>query len=359
LKPQWIDQRVSLASVIERVQASRRHAMDTEFERVRTFWPKLALVQLALGDSIVLVDPLAFEDLSAFGAALHNGAPWLMHSASEDLIALKPLSAAMPQQLFDTQIAASLCGLGAALSYQKLVKQELDVDLAKSETRSDWTRRPLSHEQLEYAADDVRHLDALADRLGDKLTQLGRLDWLWQDGARQISASWEMAYPDNPHHEFRTAFKLDDEAQVRLCTLLTWREQVARSEDRPRTWVLDNALAMDLAQSPPRSGAEMLDKVRSCRAFPRRLLADVVDLLATAMPSVGFLPAPAPMDRDTEASMKKLRERIDQGASELAIDSSTLCTRRMLEARIREGRWPSDCTPWRIDLLEPLTKGIV
>lgn len=359
MKPQWIDQRVSLASVIERVQASPRHAMDTEFERVRTFWPRLALVQVALGDSIVLVDPFAFEDLSAFGAALHNGAPWLMHSASEDLIALKPLSSAMPQHLFDTQIAASLCGLGAALSYQKLVKQELDVDLAKSETRSDWTRRPLSHDQLEYAADDVRHLDALADQLGEKLTRLGRLDWLWQDGARQISASWEMAYPDNPHHEFRTAFKLDDESQVRLCTLLTWREQVARNEDRPRTWVLDNALAMDLAQNPPRSGAELLDKVRSCRAFPRRLLGEAVDLLATAMPSVGFLPAPAPMDRDTEASTKKLRERIDQCATELAIDSSTLCTRRMLEARIREGRWPGDCTPWRIALLEPLTKGIV
>lgn len=354
MTPQWIDERVSLTSVIEAMHAAPRHVLDTEFERVRTFWPKLALIQIALPGRIVLVDPLALEDLADFGSALHNGAPWLMHSASEDLIALKPLAPAAPERLFDTQIAAALCGLGTALSYQKLVKQELDVDLAKSETRSDWVRRPLSPEQIEYAADDVVHLEALADRLSERLDRLGRLAWLWQDGARQIGASWHMPYPENPHHEMRTAFKLPVEAQMRLCRLLRWREQVARSDDRPRTWVIDNALAVEFASTPPTSSQHLLARLQTCRAFPRRRAGELIELLASNEPDASFHPAPEPLDRDTEKRMQKLREAIDARATELSIDPSTLCTRRLLEARVRDGRWPDDCTAWRIELLEPL-----
>jgi ribonuclease D len=359
LRPQWIDQRDSLASVIDAMQASPRHALDTEFERVRTFWPKLALIQIALPDRIALVDPLALPELDNFAGALLNGAPWLMHSASEDVIALKPLSKQMPQRLFDTQIAAALCGIGTALSYQKLVKQELDVDLAKSETRSDWVRRPLSPEQIDYAADDVIHLEALADRLGERLQQLGRLDWLYQDGARQIAASWDMPYPDNPHHEFRTAFKLNVDTQVRLRALLQWREQVARSDDRPRTWIIDNAVAIEFADSPPTSGSSMLSKLQACRAFPRRRADELIDVLNAAKADDSFKPAPQPFDRDTEKRIQQLRERIDAHATELGIDPSTLCTRRLLEARVREGRWPSDCTAWRIEQLEPLAQGLL
>jgi ribonuclease D len=359
LTSQWIDERVSLASVVEAMQAAPRHALDTEFERVRTFWPKLALIQIALPDRVALVDPLALGELGDFAGALLNGAPWLMHSASEDVIALKPLSQHMPQRLFDTQIAAALCGVGTALSYQKLVKQELDVDLAKSETRSDWVRRPLSPEQIEYAADDVIHLEALADRLGERLQQLGRLDWLYQDGARQIAASWDMPYPDNPHHEFRTAFKLPVEVQVRLRALLKWREDVARSDDRPRTWIIDNAVAIEFADTPPTSGPALLGKLQACRAFPRRRAGELIDLLNEARADDSFKPAPQPFDRDTEKRMQQLRERIDARAAELAIDPSTLCTRRLLEARVRDGRWPDDCTAWRVEQLEPLARGLL
>jgi ribonuclease D len=359
LRPHWIDERDSLASVIDAMQSAPRHALDTEFERVRTFWPKLALIQIALPGRIALVDPLALTELDDFAAALLNGAPWLMHSASEDVIALKPLSRQMPQRLFDTQIAAALCGIGTALSYQKLVKQELDVDLAKSETRSDWVRRPLSPEQIEYAADDVIHLEALADRLGERLQQLERLDWLYQDGARQIAASWDMPYSDNPHHEFRTAFKLPVEVQVRLRALLKWREEVARSDDRPRTWIIDNTIAVEFADTPPTSGSAMLSKLQACRAFPRRRAGELIDLLNAARADATFKPAPQPFDRDTEKRMQQLRDRIDAHAAELAIDPSTLCTRKLLEARVRDGRWPDDCTAWRVEQLEPLTTGLL
>ena len=354
MKTDWIDNRVSLASVMDAMQGLPRLALDTEFERVRTFWPKLALVQIALEDRVALVDPLTWEDPALFGTALHQGTSWLMHSASEDLVALKPLSPQMPTRLFDTQMAAALCGLGAALSYQKLVKLELDIDLPKGETRSDWLQRPLSAAQLEYAADDVLHLDALADRLGDRLEKMGRLDWLMQDGERQIAASWLMPYGDNPHHDFRTAYKLSLDAQRRLCALMHWREQTARSEDRPRTWVLDNGVAMDLAHSPPANSNALLALVQASRAFPKRRASEVLDVLAEANCGDTFKPAPEPLDRDTEKHIKTLRERIDAHAIELGIEPATLCTRKLLEARVRDGQWPTDCTPWRIQQLEPL-----
>ena len=226
--PQWIDDRVSLTQVLEAMQASPMHVLDTEFERVRTFWPKLALVQVALPARNVLIDPLAFADLGDLGRVLGNGRPWLMHSASEDLVALKPLTEHAPTALFDTQIAAALLGLGSSLAYQKLVQSELGVSLAKSETRSDWLQRPLSAEQIDYAADDVIHLQALCDRLGDRLDRLGRMDWLWQDGQRQIAAGYELLPSANPHHEFRAAYKLPLAAQVRLVAVLEWRERTAQ-----------------------------------------------------------------------------------------------------------------------------------
>jgi ribonuclease D len=200
----------------------------------------------------------------------------------------------------------------------------------------------------------VLHLHALADRLGERLDALGRLDWLWQDGARQLAASWDLPYPANPHHEYRTAHKIPLAAQVRLAALLHWRERVARDGDRPRTWIIDNAVAMELAVTPPANGQALLGMLQACRAFPRPRAGEVIELLQRAAPDAAFQPAPAPFDRDTEQRMKKLRDAIDARAAELAIDPSTLCTRRLLEARVRDGRWPADCTPWRVEMLEPL-----
>ena len=140
-------------------QRPARIGLDTEFIRERTFWPQLALVQMAVGQDILLIDPL----IPGMTEAL---APWLadesivkvMHSASEDLVAFKWACGVLPRPLFDTQIGASLAGIGGGMGYQKLVAEITGVALAKGETRSDWMRRPLSDSQLQYAADDVEHL---------------------------------------------------------------------------------------------------------------------------------------------------------------------------------------------------------
>src|SRR6185295_12655599 len=175
----------------------------------------------------------------------------LMHSASEDIQALQRGCGAPPAPLFDTQIAAALCGIGAGMGYQRLVESLLGVALPKSETRSDWMKRPLSAAQLAYAADDVLHLHALHAILRNRLRELGREAWLAEDCARLLAGASAGASDPWPHLALRGAQFLDREAQARLCRLLRWRESQARASDRPKGWILDNDLAIALARKPP------------------------------------------------------------------------------------------------------------
>jgi ribonuclease D len=148
----------------------------------------------------------------------------------------------LPRPLFDTQIGASLAGIGGGMGYQKLVAEITGVALAKGETRSDWMRRPLSESQLQYAADDVEHLFALHDAIDARLQALGRQQWLHDDGERLLAS---VANDEDrwPHLAMRSAQFLDAAAQHRLLRLLRWRDVQARSSDRPRSWILDNELA--------------------------------------------------------------------------------------------------------------------
>ncbi|MBA2239532.1 MAG: ribonuclease D, partial [Lysobacter sp.] len=182
----WISTPADLAAHF--TTAPARIGFDTEFIRERTYWPQLALVQIATGDAVLLVDPLAPGMNEALAPILDNPAILkVMHSASEDLIAFKRACGTVPAPLFDTQVAAALAGVAAGIGYQKLVMETLGVALEKGETRSDWLRRPLSPSQLQYAADDVRHLFALHDALRGGLEALGRLAWCQEDCARMLA----------------------------------------------------------------------------------------------------------------------------------------------------------------------------
>src|SRR5690348_8554000 len=156
---QWIDR--NRADVI---------GLDTEFMRRNTFHPKLALVQIAAGGACALVDPTAF-DAGTCIRKLVGERVWIMHSASEDMEALAPLLDGTNLRLFDTQIAAALCGLGFGLSYRNLVSSLLGVEIPKDETRSDWLHRPLTPAQINYAEQDVAHLHELHALLETQLAQ--------------------------------------------------------------------------------------------------------------------------------------------------------------------------------------------
>src|SRR5687768_3648288 len=204
----WISDPAALQAHF--TQAPARIGLDTEFIRERTYWPQLALVQIAIGDAgsaqtVLLIDPLVPGMTTALAPILANESILkVMHSPSEDLVAFRHACGVVPKPLFDTQQAAALAGIGAGVGYQKLVEQLTGVALAKGETRSDWLRRPLSPSQLEYAADDVRHLFEMHDILDGMLDKLDRRAWLAEDAVRTVLNAENEAPERWPHLSLRS-----------------------------------------------------------------------------------------------------------------------------------------------------------
>jgi ribonuclease D len=355
--PRWIADPAALDALIAAPPALL--ALDTEFVRERTYWPQLALVQIAPQgaqgeDEVLLIDPLVPGMPEALARLLSDPRSLkLMHSAGEDLIALRQTCGALPRPLFDTQIAAALCGIGAGLGYQRLMQELLGVAVDKGETRSDWLRRPLSDAQLHYAADDVRHLEAAWRLLRDRLDAAGRMAWLEEDCNRLLDNA-EHDVPERwPHLGMRSAQFLDRDGQIRLLRLLRWRETQARASDRPRSWILDNELAALLARTPPRDMGALQRLFEGQPKAPRKLAGQVLDALHTALPDETDLPLARLDDRDRQ-TYKQLQQAVAARSAELGLPDGVLASRRWLEA-LQDGEdWPGALAGWRRAQLEPL-----
>ncbi len=346
----WITTPAELDAYFQ--QRPARIGLDTEFIRERTFWPQLALVQMAVGQDILLIDPL----IPGMTEAL---APWLadesiikvMHSASEDLVAFKWACGVLPRPLFDTQIGAALAGIGGGMGYQKLVAEITGVALAKGETRSDWMRRPLSESQLQYAADDVEHLFALHDAIGAKLQALGRQQWLYDDGERLLA---NVANDEDrwPHLAMRSAQFLDAAAQRRLLRLLRWRDVQARSSDRPRSWILDNELAATLARTPPADAAALAALFEQFPKAPRKLAGAVWQALDTPLADEAEAPLALPANDSNKQALKKLQDAVAERSRELGLPDGVLASRKHLESYLERRQWPAALAGWRQQELE-------
>jgi ribonuclease D len=336
-----------------------RIGMDTEFVRERTWWPQLALVQLSLtdgagGQAILLVDPLAPGMAAALTPMLVDPSVLkVMHSASEDLVALKHACGVVPTPLFDTQVAAALAGVSAGVGYQRLVQDTLGVALAKGETRSDWLRRPLSPAQLEYAADDVVHLFALHDDLESKLANLGRREWLIEDCARMISNAQRDELERWPHLSLRAAQFLDSDGQRRLLRLLRWRDAYARDNDRPRNWILDSELAATLARIPPVDLAALQARLDATPKAPRKLADLVWKALHTPLVDEAEAPPVRSDERDKDA-LRRLQDAVSTRSAELGLPDGVLASRRWLQPLLDGRGWPATLSGWRRAQLEPL-----
>ncbi|AWV07644.1 ribonuclease D [Marilutibacter maris] len=336
----------------------RRIGLDTEFIRERTYWPQLALVQISIetedGLEVVLADPLAPGIAETLAPILADPAILkIMHSPSEDLVAFKHACNTVPAPLFDTQLAAALAGIGSGLGYQKLVEQLTGVTLAKGETRSDWLRRPLSAAQLEYAADDVRHLFELHDVLDHRLGELGRRDWLAEDATRTVTQADSDTPERWPHLAMRSAQFLDLDAQRRLLRLLRWRETHARQSDRPKSWILDNELAGTLARNPPIDLAGLQREFDSHPKAPRKLAATVWEVLNAPLDDEAEIPDASVAERRDRNRLRKLQAAVAARSAELGLPDGVLASRRWLEALLDHGRWPDALAGWRREALEP------
>jgi len=344
---------LTLAARCEELAATGRIGFDTEFMRVSSYWPKLALIQCEALGTIDLIDPLALASLDPVGVLLRAPTPVkLMHSASEDLVALAPVAGAPIAGLFDTQIAAAFAGLGPGLGYSALVKTLLGIELAKAETRSDWLKRPLSTQQLAYAADDVRHLHAMVEALDAKLIERGQRERARADMARMLEAAREERDDPQPHLGVRPATQFDRPAQARLRRLLRWRERTARQKDLPKRWLLDNDLALTLARRPPTS-AQALDALLESARSARRLRDEIAALLSAPLDDdEKAMPLAIDNERADRARLKALQAVVAERAAALDLPEGLLCARKHLEALLTDGQWPAALEGWRREVLE-------
>ncbi|MGH8126248.1 MAG: ribonuclease D [Rhodanobacteraceae bacterium] len=330
--------------------------VDTEFMRRNTFYPQLALVQAAHAGEHWTLDPLAY-DAGADLRALVSGRVVVMHSASEDLEALAPLLGDAPLELFDTQIAAALCGMGPGLSYQNLLAAVLGVHIPKDETRSDWLQRPLTPSQLDYAEQDVAHLEALHEKLSTGLHQRRRAAWHAEDCAKLVQrAQRDRTQPDlQPQRSFPGAAGWPVEAQVRLKRALLWRDQTARKLDRPRPWVLDDTHAVALSRQPPGDARQLFERAKGQRALRGPQRAELLALMqhpVTTEELAALQPIPPAPGGETKRAVDAMRAAVRTIAAGLDLPAGLLCPRRLIVEFAATRIWPAALQGWRAGVLQ-------
>lgn len=254
----YINTASALAEFFEQIQNARWIALDTEFIREKTFYPQLCLVQIATEQAVACIDPLAITDLGPLLATLYNPLVIkVMHAARQDMEMFYHLRGELPRPVFDTQLAAPVLGLKEQMGYAALVESMLGVLLNKAHTRADWSHRPLSRAELDYAADDVRYLAALYPRLRDSLADKGRLQWLDNDFAELSKPSLYANPPADAWLRVKGLQRLRGRQLAVAQNLAKWREETAQQQDRPRNWILRDENLLDLARLQPKNKIEL------------------------------------------------------------------------------------------------------
>ncbi|MHB8812410.1 MAG: ribonuclease D [Steroidobacteraceae bacterium] len=312
--------------------------LDTEFLRERTYRAELCLLQVSAGDDAVCVDPIAVTDLGALAGPLTAaGVVKVMHASRQDLEVLLP-AVGLVRPVFDTQIAAALAGFAAQIGYAELARRLLGVELPKAHTRTDWSRRPLSPEQIEYALDDVRHLVPLKLRLEEQLEKLGRMGWLAEELAGLADGRALVTDPEEAWRRIKGLRGLDP-ARARLARgLAAWRERRAIERNRPRGWILDDGVLREVIVRVPRSLTALEAIAEIPAGVVRHSGAELLACVAAAN-----VPDPAPAldmrqrpDPVKSALVKKLGAVNQAVATELGVNPEVLATRRDLE-RLADG----------------------
>jgi ribonuclease D len=252
-----------LAAVCAKLSTAPFIAVDTEFMREQTFWPRLCLVQIASGDMEVLIDSLAPElDLKPFfDLMVDENVLKVFHSARQDIEIVHHLAGVLPHPIFDTQVAAMVCGFGEAVSYSMLVKRLLGRNLDKTSRFTDWSRRPLTERQLTYALGDVTHLRDLYPKLRAQLDQSERASWLSEEMAILTDPATYELHPEHAWRRLKMRIKTPKALAI-LMELAAWREREAQTQDVPRSRVLKDDALYDIAGQAPRT-AEELGSLRS------------------------------------------------------------------------------------------------
>jgi ribonuclease D len=296
-----------LKALVAELESAQYIALDTEFMRDQTYWPKLCLLQVAAPGIEAIIDPLAEGiDLAPFYKLLKSpGIVKVLHASRQDIEIFYHRGGLIPDPLFDTQIAAMVAGFGEAASYETLARKLAHAEIDKSARFTDWSRRPLSKRQLEYALADVTHLRVIYEALEKQLERTGRVAWV----AEEIKALQDpMLYKLDPETAWKRLKPRTSNKRFLaiLAALAEWREREAQTRDLPRNRVIKDEALMEIAAHPPTDAAGL----NHFRAVPKgfsssRLAKGLLDALArgqTAPPPDGIEPERPRRKREPTAS---------------------------------------------------------
>jgi ribonuclease D len=342
----------SLADWAARLQSAPAIGLDTEFLRERTYRAELCLIQVATADDATCIDPLAEMSLTALIPAL-AGEPGtspvkVMHASRQDVEVLFPL-AGLVRPVFDTQIAAALTGLPAQIGYGELVRRTLGIELAKSHTRTDWSRRPLSPEQIEYALDDVRYLLPLKSSLEEQLDKLNRLPWLAEELSSLADAQTFTVNPEEAWQRLKGLRGLDPGRTRLTRALAAWRERRAIDRNRPRGWILDDIALREIVMRVPRTLDQLAQLPEMQPGVVKNCADDILQMIAAAEipsppPPVMSRPRPSP---EQTALVRKLATLNQTIAQSLGLSPEVLATRRDIEQLAEGNRNVAILRGWR------------
>jgi len=348
----WIATDAEVAEYVDRLITEPRYAMDTEFHRERTYFPKLALVQIAGAGEIVLIDPLACA-LSPLKDLFASESVAVLHAAQQDLDVLTYAVGAVPQHMFDTQLAAGFLGYSTP-SLVSLLHSELRVTAAKGDRLTDWLRRPLSADQRDYAASDVAYLLQLQDLLEAKLAAEGRTEWA-ADACEELRTR-----PVSGTDPYQAWMRLKDvrvlkpKARGVARAVAAWRERRAMSLDSPVRQVLPDLAILGISQKQPRNVDELsqargVDDRHTRAAIAKELLEAVQEGIANEV----VLPAAdgEDLDRSLRPAVTLVSAWVSEVARQQRIDTALLATRHDLVAFLRNDPDARLASGWRGEFL--------
>ena len=356
----YVDSDAGLRAVVTALSGEPRYALDTEFHRERTYRPEAALIQIAWPGDLVLIDPLAV-DVRPLSEVLSSDGLMVAHAAGQDLEVLENCSGAVPERVFDTQIAAGFLGRGTpALS--SLYESEIGWRPPKADRLTDWLVRPLKPSQLDYAASDVLHLLEIHDRLQARLSELGRLGWAEAEFELLLERNRRIQRPEDAWTRLKEVRHLRRRDLPVVRSVAMWREQRAARVNQPVRHVLPDMAVVSISRAAPRTTDDLAavrgvgEGVARGRLGPAILQA-VADGLAS-----DWRPPPAKRGRSDHAERLRpavglVTSWVGQLARERMIEPSLLATRADIEALIRGDTDARLSRGWRADIVgEPIRR---
>ncbi len=361
---EYIDKPEQLPELCNKIQQAPWVAIDTEFLREKTYYPIFCLLQIATPEWVVCVDPIAITDLSSLFSVINN--PKIikvLHSCRQDLEIFYQLTGKVTYPVFDTQIAAPLLGFQENPGYAMLVSSFLNVNLSKAHTRTDWSMRPLSSEQIQYAADDVIYLCKIYTKMTEQLTELGRLDWLDKDFELLKSSELYQISPENAWLKVKGRKRLTGK-QLSIVQILTlWREKTAQTENRPKNWIIRDDLMLELAKLQP-STIEELAKIRNVNERSvKRYGRTICQLITEAKNS-----APIPMTDKNKSAKKTANQEavldvltavVRMRADENSLNPMILASRKDLEKLLFDEQDNPVLLGWRYSMVGKELQGLL